>query len=231
VGVGDAEQKPLATRGDTRMGNAATRRILEIAHEPFRFEGDRDVVPQRTVDGRSSFLVKLDDEGGMRFIHLRVWRAKSGLGGLASRFRTSPGFHTWERALALVEAGVPTPRPMVVAERKGEWSCYASEQLDATINLEQVMQQVASWGEQRQVKFARHLGEHFRKLREKKLALAELSPSCFLVRGVPDFDFELYVAEPETATVGGGMDRSQIESRVLFGLPERVVKAFFASMG
>ncbi len=213
------------------MGIEATRRVLEIAHEPFRFDGDRDVLPQRTVDGRSSFLVKLDDEGGLRFIHLRVWRGK---GGLAERFRTSPGFHTWDRALALVDAGVPTPRPMAVAERKPgalEWSCFASEQLDATINLEQVMQQVASWGEQRQMKFARSLGVHFRALRSKRLALAELSPSCFLVKGVPDFDFELLVAEPETATIGGGIDPAQLESRVLFGLPERVVKAFFASLG
>lgn len=215
------------------MGHAATLRVLEVAHEPFRFEGDRDVVPQRTVDGRSSFLLRLDDDGGLRFVHLRVWRGRGGLAGMAERFRTSPGFLAWNSAVALVDAGIATPRPMAVAERKHgalEWSLFASEQVDAAISLEQVMQQVASWGEARQAKFARALGGKFGAFRAKRLAIEDFSASSFLVRGVPDFEFELLVVDPERASLGGQLDPGQIRSRILFGLPDRAVKAFFSGM-
>jgi hypothetical protein len=48
---------------------------------------------------------------------------------------------------------------------------------------------------------------------------------------VPDFEFEIFVSEPETASIGGVLDPAQIESRILFGLPPSVVKAFFSGMG
>ena len=188
----------------------------------------------REVEGRHSYLVHLDDDGGLRVLHLRVWRGRSGLGGMTDRFRTSPGFAMWAKAMALVDAGIATPRPLAAAERRLgnlEWSCFASEQLDAAIGLEQVLQQVAGWGEARQMKFVRTLAGELRKLKSRKLGMHELSPSSFLVRGVPDFEFDLFVCEPEATTIGGELSTAQMESRILFGLPDKVVKAFFVALG
>lgn len=225
----------LATKVESRLGARALQRVLEIAHEPSRFGEEDGVVPAREVEGRQSYLVRLDDDGGWRVLHLRVWRGgRGGLAGMADRFRASAGLAMWAKAMALVDAGIATPRPLAAAERrpKGlEWSCFASEQLDAAIGLEEVLQQVAGWGEARQTKFARSLAGEFRKLRTRKLGMSELSPSSFLVRGVPDFEFDLFVCEPEATTIGGELSAAQMESRVLFGLPDKVVKAFFAGLG
>lgn len=209
-------------------------RVCEIAHHPERFEDDSNVQANRDLDGRRSFTVRLDDEGGWRILHLRLWTGRTGLAAMADRFRAAPGFTMWTRAMALVEAGIPTPRPLLAAERrKGtlEWSAFATDQLDATIGLDAVLQQVAGWGEGRQVNFARHLAGCFKKLRANRLAMDEVSGSSFLVRGVPDFEFELLVCEPEKVSVGGEFSVKQIESRILFGLSDKAVKAFFSRLG
>lgn len=224
----------LATKVETSLGSDATRRLLALAHDPSQFDGDRDVALGREVDDRSSFILKLDDDDGWAVAHLRVWRGRGGLGGVADRFRVAPGFSMWAKTKALLDASVPTPRPLLAAERRRgglEWSCFASEQLDAAIGLELVLQQVASWGEARQTNFARNLAVEFKKLKRQKLGIAELSPSSFLVRGVPDFEFELFVCEPELTTIGGDISPAQIESRILFGLPPKAVKAFFSGLG
>lgn len=224
----------LATKLESRVGAAATQRVLEISHDPARFSKADGVLPARKIEGRQSYLARLDDDGGWRILHLRVWRGRGGLAGMADRFRMAPGFAMWTKAAALVEAGIATPRPLLAAERRPgalEWSCFASEQLDASVGLEVVLQQVASWSEARQTKFARNLAVEFRKLKNKKLGMEELSPTSFLVRGVPDFEFDLFVSEPEATTVGGELSSAQIESRILFGLPDKVVKAFFGGLG
>ena len=131
----------------------------------------------------------MDDEDGFKIAHVRVWRGRGGLGGMTDRFRVSPGFSMWAKANALVEAGIATPPPFLVAERRRgsvEWSCFASEQIDAAIGLDQVLQQAAAWSEARQTNFARNLAFEFKKFRHQKLGVAELSPSTFLVRGVPE---------------------------------------------
>lgn len=224
----------LATRVESRLGSDATRRVLELVHDPARFQGHADLSPGREVEGRTSFLFRVDDDGGWRIVHLRAWRGRGGLAGMADRFRVAPGFSMWAKALALLEAGIATPRPLLVAERRPgslEWSCFASEQLDAAIGLDLVLQQVASWNEARQTNFARNLAVEFRKLKNRKLGLDELDPSSFLVRGLPDFEFELFVCEPERTTIGGEIPAAHIESRILFGLPEKAVKAFFHGLG
>jgi len=216
------------------MGDDATRRVLQLAHDPAKFEGQPDLAAGRDLAGRSSYLFRVNDDGGWRVVHLRLWRGRGGLAGMTDRFRTSPGFSMWAKATALVDAGIATPRPLIVAERKPgalEWSCFASEQLDAAIGLDLVLQQVASWNEARQTNFARNLAVEFRKLRQKKLGLDDLEPSSFLVRGVPDFEFELFVCEPERTFVGGEIPIAHIESRILFGLPPKAVKAFFHGLG
>ena len=188
----------------------------------------------REVDGRRSFSVRVDDDGGWRILHLRLWQGRGGIGGMADRFRASPGAVMWEKATALVEAGIPTPRPLLFAERRKaglEWSAFASDQLDATIGLDAVLQQVAGWGDQRQTNFARHLASAIKKLRAKKLGMEDISASSFLVRGVPDFEFEVFVSEPEKATVGGPFDLAKVESRILFGLCDKAVKTFRAGLG
>lgn len=224
----------LATRVESSLGSDATRRLLELAHDPSKFDGDRDVALGREIDDRSSFLLRLNDDSGWRAAHLRVWRGRGGLGGMADRFRVAPGFSMFAKASALLAAGVATPPPLLAAERRPgalEWSCFASEQLDAAIGLEKVLQQVSGWGEARQTNFARNLSVEFKKLKRQKLGFAELSASSFLVRGVPDFEFELFVCEPEHTKIGGEISSAQIESRILFGLPPKAVKAFFHGLG
>ena len=230
-GVGDGA---IATRAESRLGSDATHRVLELANEPSTFEGHPDLAAGRELDGRSSFLFRVNDDGGWRVVHLRVWRGRGGLAGMADRFRLAPGFSMWAKAKALLDAGIATPRPLLAAERRPgalEWSCFASEQLDAAIGLDLVLQQVASWSEARQTNFARNLAVEFRKLRRQKLRIDELSSASFLVRGVPDFEFELFVCEPEVTAIGGDISSAQIESRILFCLPAKAVKAFFAGLG
>ena len=224
----------LATRVESRIGSDATRRVLELVHEPAKFQGHADLSPGREVDGRTSFLFRVNDDGGSRIVHLRVWRGRGGIAGMTDRFRLAPGFSMWAKAAALLEAGIATPPPLLVAERRPgslEWSCFASEQVDAAIGLELVLQQVASWSEARQTNFARNLAVEFKKLKKLKFGLDDLDPSSFLVRGVPDFEFELLVCEPERSTIGGEIPAAHIESRILFGLPEKAVKAFFHGLG
>ena len=221
----------LATRVETRMGSGATERVLTIANEPWRLEGDPSVVPAGTKGGHDSFTVKVDDDGGWRLVHLRVWRGRGGLGAIAARLRASPGLATWAAAAKLAEAQIPIPRPLLAAERRSEWSCYACEHLDATVSLEDVLQQAASWSEVRQTKFVRNLAAALRPLKSRRLGFADLSPSALLVRGVPDFEFELLVRDVLGARLGSDLPRAQIESRVLFGFPSKVVQAFFQAYG
>lgn len=215
------------------MGLAATLHLVEVAHDPARFAGDRTIVAQEPQDaaGRATLVVRVDDDGGLRLLRMAVWRgARGALSGLTDRLRTSPGIARWDTAQRLLDAGISTPRPLLAAERRDgaiAWSCFANEFVDAAVTLENILQWLPTWTEPRQIRFLRSLGRELAKMRT--LSVKDLSASMFLVRGIPDFEFVVYLTELDGSGPGGKLSDAQLESRILFGLSPKAVSAFFAA--
>jgi hypothetical protein len=166
-------------------------------------------------------------------------RPRQPVGGLEQAFKVSSGLQTWAVALAAEQAGVPTPAPVAAGEKRGLgrrliWSFYACEWVAAPRLLE-VLRDVREWPErERQEAFARRLGTAFRALASRGFIQPDLKPPNFLVRGDVAGAFSLVaidlracrITTPAEALAWPKTPR-KLRTRVLTGLPESAVEAFF----
>lgn len=223
-------------RIETTLPEAATKRLVDIVHEPSSFP--EDAKPFRATGRKQIWWVTVEG----RELFVKLWLPREGLGALKEVLRESAGLDVWRTAREVTAAGVDTPRPIAAGEKRKvarllDWSFYACERVTDAVPLAGPAAEAPAWPAPKAQSFARALGVAFARLLGTGFHQPDFKPTNFLVRGRLDgalvgelslvaIDLRrCRIVEPKRA-MSDPKTLAQLRTRVLAGWPDPLRKSF-----
>ncbi len=144
----------------------------------------RDPARRRLKDSPSSTVVEIvvPTPSGPRAMIYKRFRLKKRLAAIANRFRHSAALRSWRMGHALLDRGLPTPKPWLVLHRRGlsgpREGYLLCEKVESTTDLHDYLTGLVSVDEKRDA--VADLGRLLRRLHETGIGHRDLKASNLL---------------------------------------------------